>query len=294
MRLAGSVLVIFITIILIRHLDIKAILDALRNVSFLDLGIGLLLVQFQIVVSALRWRFTAGRLGQNLSPSHAIIEYYVATALNQLLPGGMGGDALRAYRTRAYGGQGLKGSATAVVLERLSGQIALLVFAILGFIYWPDWVMGVDKPLITVWLIVIAMIAVALLSPLLMKRFQSMRQALKNAFWAKGAFGVQIALSVLITSSYLALFMVAGHAVDAPLTLLHTLMVVPFILLSMVIPSGFGGWGTREAAAAALAPLVGISSSAAVASSILYGVLALAGSMPGVILLLLSPSGSRA
>lgn len=289
-RLAGTVLVIIITIILIRHLNLASIVEALRQVSLGDLCVGLVLVQCQIVLSALRWRFTAARLGQHLALGHAVREYYVASALNQLLPGGVGGDALRAYRARSHGEMGFRGSATAVVMERFSGQIALLIFAIIGFAYWPDWVMGVDKPLLTVWIFMIALVAAALLLPLLLKRFQTIRKVLAEVFWARGAWAVQAATSVLITSAYIGLFIVAAHAVAAPLSLLHALMVVPLILLSMIIPSGFGGWGTREAAAAALAPLVGISSTSAVAASILYGVMALAGSLPGVILFLLRPS----
>src|SRR3546814_13404904 len=73
----------------------------LRAADPASLFLGVLIVQSQIVLSAMRWRFTAGRLGMRLTRGRAVGEYYVATFLNQVLPGGVAGDALRTWRNRA-------------------------------------------------------------------------------------------------------------------------------------------------------------------------------------------------
>ncbi|MDX1494678.1 MAG: lysylphosphatidylglycerol synthase transmembrane domain-containing protein, partial [Longimicrobiales bacterium] len=107
----------------------------------------------QVVVSAWRWRYTAGRLGLSLPMGRAVREYYLATFLNQLLPGGVVGDVSRAWRhardegdlgeegdSREEGGSGAEGrpggppasrlsTVHAVVLERASGQAVMTLVA---------------------------------------------------------------------------------------------------------------------------------------------------------------------
>ena len=45
----------------------------------------------QVLVSAWRWRFTAGRLGIALPFGEAVREYYLSMFVNQVLPGGVFG-----------------------------------------------------------------------------------------------------------------------------------------------------------------------------------------------------------
>lgn len=92
-------------------------------------------VQFQIVLSALRWQLTASRLGQAFSTSQVISEYYIASLLNQVLPGGVTGDAARIFRNRSAGGA--VAVAQGVVIERLAGQVALLAVCLSGLMFWP-------------------------------------------------------------------------------------------------------------------------------------------------------------
>ena len=85
--------------------DVPAALARLADTDLRWLLVGLALVQVQIVVSALRWRVTAARLGQRIGLGRAVREYYVATLLNQTLPGGVAGDAARVYRNRETAGR---------------------------------------------------------------------------------------------------------------------------------------------------------------------------------------------
>ena len=260
--------------------------------------IGLLLVQLQIIGSALRWRMTAASLGRTLPLSRVISEYYLATLVNQTVPGGITGDAARAIRN--------SGTTASVVLERLAGQLALAFVTLIGILAWP---LASDAPLPAVartlsWLL--PALAAALLILQLWRYRVARRSAATGkagtvaepgrlARWARGsadgmrrawiddgAWWRQGLLSLAIVSAYLALFAVAAQAIGVPLPLLAVLNVVPLALLSMLLPVSIGGWGVREAAAAALWPLVGLSAEAGVATSILYGLLSLAGSLPAL------------
>ena len=105
---------------------------------------------------------------------------------------------------------------------------------------------------------------------------------LQRAWFDDGAWWKQATASLAIVAAYLTLFAVCAQAIGAPLPALAVLNVVPLTLLSMLLPVSIGGWGLREAAAAALWPLVGLSAEAGVATSILYGLLSLAGSLPAL------------
>ena len=64
------------------------------------IALALLISIAQVLLSAWRWRYTALRLETALGLRTAIGEYYLAMLVNQLLPGGVLGDAQRAWRQR--------------------------------------------------------------------------------------------------------------------------------------------------------------------------------------------------
>jgi len=240
---------------------------------------------------------TARALGQPLDGSRAVPEYYLATLVNQTVPGGITGDAARAWRNR--------GTTASVVLERLAGQVALAAVTLAGIVAWP--LLG-DAPLPAVargLLVVAVAAAAAALVVFAWRRVRGARHApvagepalargrlaraggvslshLRRAWFIDGAWWRQGAISLAIVTAYLALFAVAGHAIGAPLPGSAVLVIVPLTLLSMLLPVSIGGWGVREAAAAALWPLAGLSAESGVATSILYGLLSLAGSLPAL------------
>lgn len=270
--------------------DPRHVLEALRQVPPEAVCAALVLVQVQIVLSAIRWRFTANRLGHHIPLPRAIREYYLSSALNLVLPGGVSGDALRAYRSRTGAASGWKRPATAVLLERISGQAVFLLLTGCGLIAWPlllsgrlpDTVSGLLWGLV----LVVAGLAVGALivaRTRLSARLAALKPEMEAVFWRDGAFAVQVGLSVVITAGYVATFLIASAAVGAPLPAIAALTAVPLCLLTMLIPAGIGGWGTRELAAAALWPVFGFSAAQGLSASLLYGTLSLVGAaLPGL------------
>jgi glycosyltransferase 2 family protein len=257
----------------------------------------------QIVVSALRWRLTAGRLGIEIAADRAVAEYYLSQIVNQALPGGMLGDAGRAIRARAQAG--LVASGQAVIYERLAGQIGL--FAILvpalalslvlpGGPDWPEWLVG---PVIGV---VGAVLALPILLGLVARRMEGrvgralarFGRGLWHSLLAPEVRQRQILLSLGTALANVAGFAFCAAAVGAPLPVGAALTLIPLILLSMLIPLTIGGWGLREGAAAIFLPLAGLTASEALAASVAFGLVFLAASLPGVGVVLLGAGKARA
>ena len=274
--------------------DLGAALSLLQQTQWQWMILALAVVQVQIVLSAWRWQMTAVRLGHNLSLMVAIREYYLASAVNMSMPGGITGDALRAVRARR--GSTLGVATQGVVLERLAGQLALFFITLAGWLCWPL-LMGNDTPDIASRLIatVLAVLVCVGLMKWCISRFTNSRLALwvnsfglaiHRAWMSDNQWLPQTVLSVAIVLSYLLVFALCAQALDRALPVNAVVTLVPLVLMSMIVPFTIGGWGIREAVAAVLWPLAGLSAESGIASSVLYGVIILVGSIPGSLLAL--------
>lgn len=278
-------------------LDAGAIMSALGSADALTILVALALVQAQIVLSAWRWRLVAERLGLRLPFGLAVGEYYVASLLNLVLPGGIPGDALRALRlAKAAAAPAWRPVVRSIVLERAAGQLALAGVMAAGFAAWPL-MLERPVPVETAWLAVGAlvlgcMIALALAviarggPAVLRSAVAGLGVDLRRALASDGAWRHQGVLNLAIVASYIATFALAAAALGHPLPSAGWFTVVPVVLFSMIVPVTIGGWGVREGIAASLWPLLGLDPAIGFATSVLYGLIAVTGSLPGAAFLL--------
>lgn len=279
-------------------LDPRAILDRVAGLRPEWVAVALVLSVVQVVVSAGRWKFTAARLGVALGWRAAIREYYLATFLNQVLPGGVLGDVSRAWRHgRASPADSSVTAAHAVILERASGQLVMTSVALASLVVLAAQVDGGARAWLVGLPIAIACAAAAWLILPRLARLPAAGHLLSDAhraLIAGPAALVQLSSSFVVVGTYLATWIVATRAVgiDTP-----TSMLIPLVaptLVTMLVPVTIAGWGLREAGAAALWAMVGLTAVDGVAVSVSYGILVLLGSLPGGALLLstlLSPKG---
>lgn len=277
-----------------RLADGPAAAALLRNADPLWLLAALAAAHLQVVLSALRWRLTAGALGQHIRLGRAVGEYYLSQLVNLTLPAGMLGDAGRALRMRHAAGVIRAGQA--VVIERMAGQIAL--FAVLlgglvllalapGAIRLPDW-----GPTLVLGLLGLGAAlggAVALLrrrSGALAQAAAGFAEAARSALLSRRLVVRQAGLSLTIVAANLATVAFCARATGTALPLAAILVLVPLMLLTMLMPVAPGGWGLREGAAAVLWPLAGATAAAGIAASVAFGLVILCASLPGLLVLL--------
>jgi uncharacterized membrane protein YbhN (UPF0104 family) len=267
--------------------DGRAVLARLSGVDLRWLLAALVAANLQTVLSALRWRLTAARLGQHLPVSEAVGEYYLAQLVNQTLPGGVLGDAARAVRARR---QSLAVSAQAVVIERFAGQAALLAVTLAGFavaLASPG-TLALPTDAAEVLLVVAGLGGAAVVVLLALMRFwprvgRTLWQSVRVAVLARGVWRRQVALGLAIVGCNLLAFAFCARATGSVLPPEAVVTLVPLVLTAMVVPLSVAGWGLREGAAAALLPLAGLTPDAAVAASLAFGGVILAGSLPGAV-----------
>jgi hypothetical protein len=106
----------------------------------------------------------------------------------------------------------------------------------------------------------------------------------RNGVLRRNALPAVLLASVLVFVGHAATFVVAARTtgVDAPLSRLVPLAVLA--LLAVVLPS-IAGWGPREGATAWVFAAAGLGADKGAATAVAYGVLVLAASLPGAMVL---------
>ncbi len=247
----------------------------------------------QMALMAFRWRLTAGRLGLDLPFGVALREYYLATFLNQVLPGSVMGDASRAWRhTRAGDGAPVGPVLRAVILERASGQAVMAATAALSLASMPLAFAIAPRSLLLLGAGICG--ATVLFAFLVRRRLPSLGplasewEDVHKALLARDVFPLQLATSALVVASLLAMYVVAAKAIGVDTPVMTLLPLVAPVLMSMLIPGTVAGWGIREATAAAVWAAVGLTAVDGVAISAAYGVVVLISTLPGGLVLLIS------
>ena len=257
------------------------------------LALALVIGVLQTALSAWRWRLTATRLGVPLGFGHALREYYLASFLNQILPGGVMGDAARAWRHGRLPGTASAAAWQAVVIERGSGQLALLLVVIASVLASPT-VQAVPARLAEAvdarglpWVGTLA--ALVLVATALARRarevLRSLARALGLALLARAVLLRQLLASLLIVASYVAVWLCCMRMIGLVTPPAQAAALVPWVLLAMAIPLSVGGWGIREGAAALVWQAAGLDAAEGVAASVCYGLVVLLSTLPGAFVL---------
>ena len=253
--------------------------------------VALLISVFQVMLSAWRWQLTARLIQVPMRFSYALREYYLALLVNQLLPGGVLGDAGRAHR-HARQSASTGGAWRAVIIERVSGQVALALLTLVALLLSPLWHAALGS---TAWLAIggavalaVGVMAVALTlsrrqGPLKLPGwYLAISQDIQRGLLSAGVWPLQLLSSLAIVASYGVVMVCAARAIGVELPALSLLALAPVVLLAMLVPFSVAGWGVREGAAAGIWMWVGLPAAQGVAVSLAYGVVVLLASLPGL------------
>lgn len=269
-----------------------------RELSSLPLSLllpVLMLTVLQVFMSAWRWRYTVSRLGIELPFGIAVREYYLASFLNQVLPGGVLGDVNRAWRHGSVISKPVP-AIHGVLIERLSGQFALAIvvaIALVWLVSTSSFSLGVHW---VVWGFAVLFVGscvggwyLVCQSRRLREQLRQLRNDVYRTLLSWPALPIQVVTSLMVLGSYLGVFLLlalgAGYLTGWGSVFLHTALC-SLLLLSMVVPVTVAGWGVREGAAAVLWPLAGLPPEQGIALSIGYGAAVFLATSPGSLFLM--------
>ncbi|MGC4078585.1 MAG: lysylphosphatidylglycerol synthase transmembrane domain-containing protein [Rubrivivax sp.] len=230
------------------------------------------------LVSALRWRALCAWMRMVVTPRWAVVTYFRGVALNVALPGAVvGGDVLRASALQRQGHPGAP-AAMSVLGDRVSGLwmlVALGLAALASGLDSPQWQLFVarwpalaplgSRPLL------LGLLAVFVALPWIVLRTAGASAAMLQHPKAAQQYAAQVLLSLAVQALSVGALGCAAAAVGAPLAPWALAAAAVPIFLMATLPVSFGGWGTREAAAAICLVPLGVAPAQAVTLSVIYG-----------------------
>ncbi|MFD5653003.1 lysylphosphatidylglycerol synthase transmembrane domain-containing protein [Streptomyces sp. NPDC127039] len=277
--------------VLLWRLGTGAFLDGLRRIDgptvLAALGIGLVTTVF----SAWRWALVARGLRIRLPLAAAVADYYRALFLNAALPGGVLGDVHRAVRHgRSTGdlGRGVR----AVVLERVAGQLALIGVGVGVLLTMPSPVLDEVRhlaPLVALALAGALAVVLALrMNRAPARRGRAVRTALGGArhglLSRRNLPGIALS-SAVVLAGHLTMFVLAARVAGSAASVAALTPLAVLALLAMGLPLNVGGWGPREGVTAWAFGAAGLGAGTGLGVAVVYGVLSLVASLPGVVVL---------
>ncbi|WTV74306.1 flippase-like domain-containing protein [Streptomyces sp. NBC_00028] len=284
----GSAVGVLILAVLLWRLGTGVFLDGLRRIDggslVAALGIGVVTTVF----SAWRWQLVARGLKIRLPLGPAVAAYYRALFLNAALPGGVLGDVHRAVR-HGQSTKDLGRCVRAVVLERVAGQLALAVVGAGVLLTMPSPVLNQARDLAPVLLFALVG-ALAVVLALRMNRAparcgRALNEVRAGLLSRRNGPGVALS-SLVVLAGHVGMFVLAARVAGSAASVAALLPIAVLALVAMGLPLNVGGWGPREGVTAWAFGAAGLGASSGLAVAVVYGVLSLVASLPGLFVLL--------
>lgn len=251
------------------RLDLTQIAGTIRESNGWWLCAALLTYVFSQIVSALRLNALFSTIPLRVPMKANLRLYWLGMFYNFFLPGGVGGDGYKVYFIRKYFLAPVKQVLMAILADRLSGLSVILVY-LLGLVYFIEYSFPYQGYLF----LAIPMVSAGYFLFLYVLARYLTGAFVKVTLYSLVVQGLQMAAAMLILLSMGA--MVKGHTDD---------YLFLFLLSSIAsaVPVTLGGIGARELTFLVGSKYLGTSQEHAVALSLLFYLLSLIGSLPGLL-----------
>lgn len=276
---------------LFKNLDFKEFASILIEANVALLLIALFFQVASILFAAYRWRLIMQLLEYKERVSFYVQSYFKGMFFNQLLPGSIGGDAVKIYDLSKKGYSN-KYSIFGVLIDRAVGLVGLLIlsfiFNLLFYGTFPDWLFQliflITSGGIISFVIGIYLHKIAFLEKVkLLNYFYRLSKKIDELYTVRKDLFFHLSISVLVHAcSIIAIYNIAlSIGVDLPFY--YYFIAIPPVFLFMIVPISFAGWGIREGSMVAILMLVGVAKEKILVISIVYGILVIISSLPGVL-----------
>lgn len=296
-----------ISVILIYYVLNKTNLSQIWS-SVKGANLWLLLLSFSLhavgyYASVFRWKILLAAQNMKLSVGYLFQSYAVAMYFNNILPGTIGGDVVRAYDTWRAGFPKSK-SITVVLVERFLGLLGLLVFAVIAIFVATDfaakipnlkyWILGIflAMVLLTAFMFInqkiISKIGKLFEMPglkLFWKLGKKFADAFKEFRGKNSALFWAVVLSLILQINVIIHYWLISKALGMDIPIIKFLFVIPIALFIMMVPISINAIGLRENLYVFFLVPYGAGVAQCIAFSwVAYGMILLLGILGGIVL----------
>ncbi len=254
--------------------DTEELLHYLKSANPLSLIAAYVFLTFAQIISAYRTRFYFASSGLNFNNKFAVGLYFVGMFLNNILPGGIGGDAYKIYIIGKLSDFPRLTSLRLLISERASGLLLLILLSVF-FAFFSN--LGNVMPHVNLFLLLIVIITIPcyfISIQVLLK--EKPTTALRASTYS---FFVQIAGAFIITA------ILYGLGKDIT-NISDTSGYIMLFLISSVIailPISIGGAGVRELTFMYGGKLLGLDPEIGIAIAMIYFLVSIICSLNGFI-----------
>jgi uncharacterized protein (TIRG00374 family) len=285
-------------VLIFRAVDFREVVEVVRTLNPWLLLPALVLQTVSALVAALRWYMIMHELGFGEGPQFYVRSYFKGTFFNQALPTSIGGDALRVLEAAKVGG-GKREAFYGVFIDRIVGLLGLLLLNLMAIFINPVFLK--DNPAVhyvIIGMAVFGFVGVFVLVLLgnvdwltgnrVTKLIHDLSHRVRTVYRSGRTVTVQMVLSVIIHLLSMMTVYLIGRSIGLHYGLLIYLVVVPPVILLTIVPVSLAGWGVRESGMIGLFLLIGAEKAAVLSMSLIYGLMLVAASMPGLYFFLIS------
>ena len=272
-----------ITYILIYKTSIKEILEALSGANLFWIVISFSLHALGLLISAYRWQILIKAQGDQVPLGFLAKSYLVSSFFNNFLPTRIGGDVVRIWDGSRYSRSLVKSSAV-IVVERLTGIIVLLVFALVASLIRLEMAQQIPVIWVSLLLGILGLLLIALffmpISKKLLERIpeKGILQKIKPKIFTfrdtaliyrdkKSYFFKALFWALLLQINVILHYFLIGKALHLDIQLIDYFIFIPIVHLILIIPITISGFGLREGTYIEIFKFYGISASVAVSFS---------------------------
>ena len=244
----------------------------------------------QYVLSAYRWMYISSKNGSEMNFLYCLKFYYISTFINNILPGGVVGDIYRAYSARESDNNliNLSKSVQGIVFERLSGQIMMFFIFLISLTFF----FLINAKYVAFLFTVVPVLLITFIIYIVVRKIYfnkiSSNEIVINfrKIFSGKIFWNHTIISFFVVLSYIVIYIISAEALGLSIDCFTFFVFTPIVLFSMTLPVSIGGWGVREGTALLIAFLLGLSASSSISVAVMYGILNLFCSLPGLYFLL--------
>lgn len=281
-------------VVILRSVDLETLWQVVREADLWFLGAAIVVSLLGVLVRAVRWRILLDDQRVPASLRQLTALWFISFLFTNLLPSGIGGDAIKAYELSRTSGQAPRVIST-VLVDRFVGLFALQAIALVALAF--SWqlipsrlailtivVFGVS--MLVAWVVSSRSLWSGLAQRLpLFARFVEIKSvnALVTSLQSYNrpalmqAFGVGLTFNVLL----IAMNVLLGSALGADLPLAYYMVFVPITSVVLIAPISFAGLGVREGTYVFLFTQAGLQPEVALSLSLM--VYAFGTMLPGLV-----------
>ena len=278
-------------IVMFRVVDTERLISVIKGINALYLAPALAFQFLSTIISSYRWNLIMKTLDFREDFSFYFKSYFKGTFFNQALPSSIGGDAVRIIELGGLG-YSKKEAFYGIFIDRIVGLLGLLILNITAnFSYdalLPSWLYHLINITctgsITGFIVLVMLRKMKFMARIrFLDLFYELSRRFRTVYSDIPNITKQLALSVVIhLFSILSIYTLA-LSLGLEYDLGVYLVIVPPVFLFTLIPVSLAGWGVREGAMVGIFLLIGAPKEAVLSISILYGLIVIIHSLPGMI-----------